>query len=358
MTCAAVPAFRRAGGIGYNPGMTDSRSAAATGRQAAISLSAFLCAAAGTALAMAAAVAAAGKPAIPPLDHAFVIILENHAYSQIIGNPAAPFINRMADTYNLATRYRAVTHPSLPNYLALVAGDYFGVASDRFPAWGKAQRGRIGPLRARTIADQLSAAGKTWKTYQQGLPATGAAGVDVYPGGGGGKLYAAKHNPFVYFNGIQDSKTMMADIVPGARLADDLDGGKAPNVSFIVPDQCRDMHGDGGPCRAADDKQLIAAGDRAVADIVTAIRAAAQWQHGTNAIFVVWDEDNFRGADNHVAAIVATNYGVKGVRDATPYTHYSLLKTLEAAFGLDYLGHAGDADTTAMAPLLAPVGPR
>lgn len=303
----------------------------------------------------------AASAKVPPLDHAFVIILENHAYAQIIGNPKAPYINRMAHTYNLATQYHAVTHPSLPNYVALIAGDYFGIHSDAYPAWGGKGGGlfsrRIAPLSGPTIADQLVAARLTWKIYEEDLPPGGAYGVDISPGGAGGALYAVKHDPFLYFASVQNNPAMLAASVPAAQLGVDLDAGKAPNLSFIVPNQCRDMHGDGGPCRGADDAALIAAGDRAVADVVEKIRASAQWQHGSNAIFVVWDEDNFHTADNRVAAIVETNYGAKGVRDATPYTHYSLLKTLETAFNLEFLGHAADPDTALMSPLLAPTGP-
>lgn len=315
-----------------------------------------------TALALLCVAAAAPCPAdrdsVPPLDHVFVIVMENHSYDQIIGNPKADFINRLAGKYNLATHYTAVAHPSLPNYLALVAGDYFGVHSDASPAWdgSPAEDHLIPPLSARTVADQLAAAGKSWKSYQEDLPASGAGGVNVSPGGAGGGLYAVKHNPFVYFASIRKNRSEMAHIVPETRLAADLRDGKAPNLAFIVPNQCHDMHGTGGPCAHDTDAQLITAGDKKIEALVGTITAWRDWHRGRNIIAITWDEDNYARPDNHVPAIFVTNHGPRGVRDATPYTHYSLLRTIEAGFGLEYLGHAADPGTKTMSPMVSSGG--
>src|SRR5258708_15998286 len=72
---------------------------------------------------------------VPNLDHVFVILMENHGYSQIVNNPNAPFINQYATTHNVATNYFAIAHPSLTTYLEIVGGSNFGVQTDNYPDW-------------------------------------------------------------------------------------------------------------------------------------------------------------------------------------------------------------------------------
>ena len=221
----------------------------------------------------------AAPKGVPHLDHVFVIMMENHGYSQILNNPNAPFINHYARTANLATNYFAVAHPSLTNYLEVVAGSNLGVLSDNDADWHNAYcltnlatgvaatdnppTGNICPIAGsgtdaatpaidftnetqgppgdinidgtasypavsttlgETIAEQLVAKGKTWKSYQENVPANPdtvnySDGVftnntdftkinpqlnppltnsDIV------RLYAAKHNPFVYFQDVQE----------------------------------------------------------------------------------------------------------------------------------------------------------
>ena len=161
-----------------------------------------------------------------------------------------------------------------------------------------------------------------------------------------------------------------------------------PALSYIVPDQCRDMHGLGSPTApcggaSASDDNFIQRGDDETYWLVNAITGSPVWEHGRNAIFVVFDEGNgpltcptynpdsatdtapnslLPGADcydprnfnDKVVFIAITNYGKRHVVDPTFYSHYSLLKTIEAAFGLPYLGHAADAATQTLGPLLEP----
>ncbi len=256
---------------------------------------------------------------VPRLDHVFVIMMENHGYKQIIGNPNAPFANQLANHANVATNYFAIGHPSSTNYLETVGGSNFGVRSDNNPDWHNANcvtnlqsgqpnldnpnSGNVCPIggsgtdaetpatdctnevqcspsnsnpelnidgtlsipaaaniSGKTIADQLTEWGKSWKTYQQSLPPSGADGVNFadgfftdssnIPGAIPGeaqsliKLYAAKHNPFVYFRSVQEGGLDHVVGFQGAKgLFDDLATGYAPNFSFIAPDQCNDQHG-------------------------------------------------------------------------------------------------------------------
>ena len=160
-----------------------------------------------------------------------------------------------------------------------------------------------------------------------------------------------------------------------------------PALAYIVPDQCRDMHGLSNPlapCGGASntDDNDVKRGDDETGWLVDGIMGSTMWEHGRNAIFVVFDEGNGPLTCNYdpdhrvdtapgsllpaakcynpanfndrVVFIAITNYGVRGVKDTRFHSHFSLLKTLEAAFGLSYLGHAADVTTNTLAPLLAP----
>jgi hypothetical protein len=226
---------------------------------------------------------------------------------------------------------------------------------------------------APNLAEQLSAAGMTWKGYFQSLPPTPPPGTLVSSGpnangpytfkypSSANALYASKHNPFVNFTGTQGA---LADMVPDTQLATDLAGGSLPNFSLVVPDQCHDMHGTGS-CTSTT--SLISAGDAYVGSTVSAITSSKEWKHGRNAIVVTWDEDDYSdqglpgtgccGADpggGHVVTIVITNKGHGPITDGTPYNHYSLLRSYDAAFGLPPIGHAGDSVVPEMTPLFHP----
>ncbi|TMC25796.1 MAG: phosphoesterase [Chloroflexi bacterium] len=341
------------------------------------------------------------REAIPQLDHVFLIVMENHSAAEVLGNTArAPFINQYAHAANQATQYFAIGHPSLPNYLHIVGGSNFGVAGDPNPKWHDdpgspgtvvpltgsgvdlatpaALTGAVGgqdipaaPYIARTIADQLHEVRKSWKSYQESLPASGADSVDASDGifsnlstdinpADLAKLYAVKHNPFVYFESVQRNdepghslrNIVGFDGVNG--LYADLRSGHVPNLSLIAPNQCHDMHGLSNAGKlCANDAMLIEMGDLTVKTLVGAIKASPAWKEGKNAIVMVWDENDFSNSPNLVVMIVDTNYGAHGVQSATPYNHHSLLKTMEAGFGLHCLNHACDAGVLVMSDLFA-----
>jgi hypothetical protein len=337
--------------------------------------------------------------AIPHLDHVFLIMMENHGYSQILNNTNAPFINQMAKSANLATNYFAVGHPSLTNYLEVVGGSNFGIENDNYPNWHNATPSAnlndpipdsgmdaetpaniapfgikvpAAPFVGETIADQLVAVGKSWKSYQESLPASGVVdGVNLSDGiysnlsdasitssGNLQKLYAVKHNPFAYFANVQEatdpnnSLNNVADFSGINGLYADLRAGEAPNFSFIAPNQCHDMHGIGnGSPLCNSDATLVQMGDASIKQLVSAIKASRSWKEGKNAIIVMWDENDFSASPNQVVTIVDTNYGVKGVMSNQPYSHFSLLKTLDAGFGLPCLNHACDSNVNLMSDM-------
>lgn len=317
---------------------------------------------------------------VPHYRHIVEIMMENTSYGSIIGNSLAPNLNALASRYGLATNYFGVTHPSEPNYVANIGGSYFGIQDDNqfycTPALAATDPNCAGTtvnhtVSAQSLADQLTAAGMTWKGYFQSLPYVDPSNVvSSGPAANGpysfkwpsntDALYASKHNPFINFTGTQGALSQM---VPDNQLGADLLSGGLPNYSLVVPDQCHDMHGTGG---CSDTNSLIQAGDQYVATTVNEVMSSPTWKEGNNAIVITWDEDDYSdqgqpgtgccGADpggGHVATIVITNHGPRPVTDNTAYNHYSLLRTFETAFGLPCLVHACDSGVPAMAPLFA-----
>ncbi len=370
-----------------------------------------------TALSASCALAQNNNHDIPRIDHAFVILMENHYFSQVLGTTNTPFTTKYAMTANLATNYYAVGHPSLTNYLEIVGGSNFGVVNDFSPDWhtttcvsniesgipaDEASTSNICPIagfgwdaatpavdttnegtptdpihnfplatawtHGITIADQLVEAGKTWKSYQENLPPYGADKVNNSDGlisdithqePGMPKLYAVKHDPFAYFASVQagESKRLnLKNIVGFDSLYDDLASGKAPDFSFIVPNQCHDQHGRGSSemgTGCSVDQNVIAQGDAALSVLISAIKSSKMWKQGNNVIVVVWDENDYSSLPNQVVTIVDTSYAPTGVQSNIRYNHFSLLKTLEAGFGLPYLNHAADKNVSLMSDLFA-----
>jgi len=353
---------------------------------------------------------------VPRLDHVLVIVLENHnSFTSfgsigILDNPQAPQIQALAKKYNVAPNYHAVWHPSLPNYVAMITGDWVGtdvigtghtypvgstvgISDDDSASVSTDYGPPANPSKHRwtvqlpSVAGQLVKAGKDWRAYLQNIPFSGTT-LANWPGDNNtAKLYAVKHNPFPYVAEIQNDPAQFAKQVPIEQLFSDLGSGQLPAFSYIVPDQCRDMHGIGNPLAPCGgvfdtDDNDVKRGDDETGWLVNAITGSPTWHRGRNALFIVFDEGNgpltcsydpdagidtapgslLPGADcyapnnfnDRVVLIAITNYGVRGVQDTRFHSHFSLLKTIEAAFGLSYVGHAADATTTTLAPLLAP----
>jgi hypothetical protein len=247
-------------------------------------------------------------------------------------------------------------------------------------------------ISGKTIADQLVAVGLSWKSYQENLPLAGADMVNYSDGvytnntdftqilpvlnppltsAGIVALYAAKHNPFVYFKNIQEGKYALSmkqvvDFEGQGGLFADLSSGNVPAFSFIAPNQCNDQHGRGnaGPfcnydpssdgTQAGLNPALIQRGDDTVKRLVTAIQSSPVWKQSHSAIVVLWDENDYSLAPNtnQVPAIVITSKGkIKGMQSNMPYNHFSLLKSMESALGLPCLNHACDANVQVMSDL-------
>ena len=291
---------------------------------------------------------------IPRYQHIFLIVMENHDYDDIIGSKQAPHLNALANQYGLATNYWAVTHPSEPNYVAMIGGSFFGIVDDNSY--------KQNTIKSPNLGSQLEGANLTWKSYQQGMPSPGYTGETAYTSG---DVYASKHNPFLNFLPYYPPSQRAAELaknVPASQLATDLASGAVPNFSFISPGLCYDMHGDPA---CGDEDTLVSAGDTYAYDTVNQIMSSSLWSQGNNAIIITWDESTLgvafgpagiTAAGGHVATIVIANHGPRGVKDNTPYNHYALLQSIEDAFGLGCLQNAcpTKGHTQPMATLLAP----
>ena len=253
---------------------------------------------------------------VPAFDHIFTIVMENHSYGQIIGSGSAPYINSLAAEYGLATNYFAVAHPSLPNYLALTGGSTFGITSDCTTCF----------VSAPNIAkDRVEASGRTWKAYMESMPKACFVG-DSYP-------YMQKHDPFIYYNDIRTNAAECNKVVPYTNLATDLKAtSTTPNYAWITPNMCNDMH----DCS-------VSTGDTWLKNNVPAILNSAAYTAQNSLLMITWDEDN-SSSGNHVATLLIAKSVPAGFRSGVHYTHYSLLRTVESAWGLSPLtGNDGGA---------------
>jgi hypothetical protein len=258
----------------------------------------------------------------PPVGsrHVWWIVLENHEYGSIIGNPQAPYLNDLAARYGLATNYSATGHPSEPNYVALVAGSILGVTSDG-----------VYRLAAPSLFSQLQAAGRTWRVYAQDdqtgcFTGTTAGGGPDGPGAPG--VYARKHNPAISFSSVAGNPAQCRNIEP-LRTFDPAAG----TFEMIVPNLTNDMH-DGS----------IAQGDAFVRGFVPAIIASSAFRAG-GVLFITFDEGSsdagsLGDAGGHVATFVVAADLAAGYRDRAYTDHWSLLRTTEELLGLPCLASA------------------
>lgn len=267
-------------------------------------------------------------PLVPDFSHIAIIIFENKEFGTVINSPKMPFFNLYANTFTLLTEYYAVTHPSLPNYLSIIGGDTFGITdncdfADCF-------------IQAPSLPDLIEASGRSWKTYQDDMPEPCFTGNTF--------RYVRKHNPFIFFDPIRlDEERCKRSIVPLTQMDVDIAARDLPNFFFITPDICYSAH---------DCNLDLADGflKEQMEKIYTALDATGE----PFLIVITWDEGQGdhsccglpESAGGRIATILISPRVKPNFQDATPYSHYSLLKTIATAWGLPLLGHAADAETT------------
>jgi phospholipase C len=263
----------------------------------------------------------------PPIGTVFVFLFENHNWlGQIKDNPTAPYINStLLQIGAHAEQYYnpPLIHPSLPNYLWIVAGDSLGVIDDDIPAFHT-----LGT--SDHLVDYLERANISWKAYEEDIDSQTCPLVET-------ATYAPKHDPFVYFSDVtngNDPKAprCLAHIRPYSELANDLAQGSVARFNFITPNLCHDMH----DC-------AVAAGDAwLMANLPPILASPAYTNNG--AIFITWDEGE--DGDGPVGMIALSPKGKPGYSNAIHYDHSSLLKTLQEIFGVaPLMRHAADPTT-------------
>lgn len=264
---------------------------------------------------------------VPNFSHIIIFIMENHEFGSVIGSSQMPYFNSLAQQYTLLTQYHGVTHPSLPNYIALIGGDTLGITTDCSTCY----------VNATNLADLIENSGRTWRTYQEDLPSP------CYTGSSG--LYAQRHDPFIYFDDIRtNTPRCQQDVVPLTVLDSDLASNTLPNFSFVVPNLCNSAHNCG--LNVTDDW---------LKTWVSKVMSSPAYDQNT-LIVLTWDEGSsdqaccgLKSAGGRVATVLISPLVRQGFQDTTPYTHYSLLKTIAEGWGLPMLAHAADAQENLIA---------
>jgi len=266
-------------------------------------------------LVLAAALGAAALPGaqavrqpVPSFEHVVVIVFENKARGSILGRSVAPTFNSLASRHALLAGYRGVTHPSLPNYLALVSGSTQGITNSCTSC----------TTGGRSLADTLETKGRTWKAYAEGLPRAG------WTGAASGR-YVKRHVPFLYFRRVLSRPERVASVVPLAALSRDLAAKRLPDFVLVVPDMCHDMH----DCP-------VSTGDAWLGRFLPPLLRSRQLAN--SAVFVIFDESD--SIDSRVAALALGPLVRPGSSFAPAMSHYGLLRTIEDAWGLPRLGRS------------------
>jgi hypothetical protein len=246
---------------------------------------------------------------VPRLDHVVVVMMENKDIGDVVGSRSAQVFDRLLRQGAAITNYRGITHPSLPNYLALVSGSTHGITTDCTSC------SVIGPSLASTLPSGA------WKTYAEDLPRRGWTG----PRSG---AYAKKHNPFVYFRAVARNRSLLdRAIVPLGEFSRDVERHALPRFALVVPNQCHDMH----DCS-------VSTGDAWLGGFLTPLVQSPDLRH--SVVFVVFDEGT---EANHVPALAIGPAVRAGSTFSRPTNHYGLLRTIEQGLGLPLLGHSRNA---------------
>jgi phosphatidylinositol-3-phosphatase len=247
---------------------------------------------------------------LPTPDHVVVVVFENHAYEQVIGSSSAPYLNNTlkAGGANLTNSF-GLTHPSQPNYMDLFSGATQGITNDNCytPQFSSAAN----------LGSELIAAGKTWASYNEGLPSQGSTVCT-----NSATKYARKHNPWFAFSNVPLNSANTFSQFP-------TNYASLPKVSFVTPNLCNDMH----DCS-------ISTGDTWLQNN---LGAYATWAKNNNSILLVTFDEDDSAHNNHIATVLYGAHVAPGSSSSTTYNHYNVLRTVEDLAGLTT--HAGNAAT-------------
>lgn len=257
---------------------------------------------------------------VPATRPVILIVFENKSDKDVLAAADAPYLNELMARGALATDYQAIAHPSQPNYLALFSGSPQGVTDDR-----------AHDLTAPTLADQLEAAGRTWRVFAENYPASGCFTGDVSAGGiDGAGQYVRKHDPAISFSAISGSPSRCSNIQPLAAFKPD-----AADFIWVVPNMCHVMH----DCAIADGEAWLKA------FLPPVLASPAFGPGGTGVVYITFDEGSDKSRNNEIVTIALGPHVRAGLRSDVAHSHYSLLRSIEAGLGLPCLADACSANT-------------
>ena len=269
-------------------------------------------------------------PTVPPpqFSRVIVVVEENTSYSQVVGSPAMPYLNSLATQNGLATNYFADTHPSIGNYFMMTTGQLI-TNDDAFS----------GSVTADNVVRQLTAAGKSWGVYAEGLPSTGYTGPDAYP-------YLKHHNPFAYFSDVTSDPMQAMKLVPFSNFAGDLASNSLPQYTFVIPDVEDDAHDCPGGGNSCSEDQKLAQADAWLKSNIGPLVTSSSFQ--TDGLLVITFDEGSRTDALHgggqVATVVVSPKAKKGFKSGTFYQHENLLRLSLAGLGVNsFPGAASNA---------------
>jgi acid phosphatase len=253
----------------------------------------------------------------PTFSHVFLVVEENHSYSDVIASGSMPYLNRLASQYGLATQYFANAHPSMPNYLMVTTG-MMETFDDNFS----------GTISDDNIVRQLVKAGKSWRAYEESIPSAGYLGGDAPP-------YVRRHNPFSFLSDVQNSASQAANIVPFSQFPSDLANNTLPQFSFVAPDVNNDAH-----------NGTLAAADSWLQSNIAPLLASSTFKN-SGLLIITFDESETSDVDHgggQVATIIVSSTSKPSYQSQTLYQHQSTLRLILAASGVSsFPGMAGTA---------------
>lgn len=247
------------------------------------------------------------QTSLPVPDHIVIVVLENHAYQQLIGSKEAPYINQLASTGALFTQSYALTHPSQPNYIMMFSGGNQGVKDDNIPAGA--------PFKTPNLGASLISKGLSFTGYSEDLPSIG------YTGANSGAYYR-KHAPWVHWQGSGSNGLAPAVNRPLTSFPKN-NYSALPTISFVIPNQNNDIHD--GTINMADNW------------IKNNLDGYVQWAKSNNSLLIVtFDEDDNNNNNQIMTFFVGPM--VKQGKYSSHINHYNVLRTLEDMYGLNYAG--------------------
>lgn len=254
---------------------------------------------------------ASPSPVTASADHVVLVVLENHSFNTVVGSASMPYFNGLASQRALATNYFADAHVSLSDYFMLTTG-HTETNDNNF----------TGTVTDDNVVRALTAAGKSWRAYMEGLPSAGYTGGDTFP-------YLKHHDPFVYLSDVLNSTTMSSNVVPLTQFTADVAANTLPSFSFVVPDAENDGHSCPGNAPGCPDNDKLVRVDNWLRNNIDPLLHSPAFSNAV--VIITWDEGDITDTANgggQVATVIAGGNVKTGFRSVTFYQHESTLRLI------------------------------